>query len=385
MFNITCEKSVPADQWESSPAQFPTDELYAQYIRDLAQIQEEYRLRNPLDPDDFRGNKFTDELLVKIVEYSRPRGGAVESSQESTYIELYKKVFTAAFTNRIRSRAEDIKSKAVGRRKAQLEEIGVRIKGVPLRSFHILDDGGDSSKAFRTIINFIEAETGSTIAWNHLSTYSAGRSVHDRTEHVKDKSHWTKGVDGDGMSIANYRAWKNKIVTTLKNVDVIVVNSYQSSDNDGNCACAIAFVLANLNASGTGIVALKLSALAAASTISLIHLFATCFERAEIIHTATSDRLFLCGTDFKNTISVRAYPQLVAACENSNSIFSPEYMNGAEFTATVEKLIDVIRAASTWRLAQYRKMFRLYAEISTSASAQTIRGHVDKMLERAYE
>jgi hypothetical protein len=463
MFTLTIAGDIPsADAWESTPAQFPTEELYAAYIKDLAALQSKYRLRNTLCPDNFRGNRFANELLVKVVEYSRTAtrklisdnvdithtplthtagthtagthmGSTQHSVQYYTYLELYRKVFSKVFINRIRTRYEDIKSKAVGRRKAHLEEVGVKIKGVPLRSFHVLDNSGDSSKAFRITINYVEAETGSSIAWNHLSTYSHERTTYDRVEHVKDSTHWTKGVEGDGTSLANIRAWKNKITTVLKNVDVIVINAQNVDTSAGSggsagsvgsvgsigsvnsvgsvgsvssignvstdctdaptdgedasfdfTASAISFVLMNLNSAGSAIISLRISSLANASTVSLVHLFALCFESSQVIQTVAEDRLFLCGSGFKSNVISRHYSHMVAACQTKNSIFSSEYMNGEAFTGTVEKLINVIRAASGWRLLQYKKMLEIYEKLSVSESTRLLRGHVEKVLEEYY-
>jgi hypothetical protein len=452
MFTLTQNTPLPpSDMWESTPAQFPTDEVYTVFLRDLREIQDKFRLRNPLCPENFRGNKYSTELLNKIVDYSRMQIRTLLSDSEEssvstvstvstvntvntvstgvgsgvstgvntvgtranhtalyyTYIELYRKVFTTSFINRIRTRYEEIKNKAVGRRKAHLEEVGVKIKGVPLRSFHILDNSADTTKAFRIIINYIESETGSSIAWNHLSTYSLARDTYDRIEHVKDATHWTKGVDGNGCNIANIRAWKNKVTTILKNVDTIVINDVGmytgcvdstvgtditdlkdradlDSEQNDLTAGALAFVLMNLNPSGTAIISLQIASLAHASTVSMIHLFSLCFEDARIIHTEAEDRLFLCGTEFKGNIISRQYSHLIAACQTKNSIFATEYMNGPEFTTTVEKLLNVIRAASEWRLRQYQKMFTIYEKLSTSLSSRMVRGHDERILEEYY-
>jgi hypothetical protein len=416
MFTLTQAGTIEQGAWEATPAQFPIDEIYAQYIRDLEQLQKKYNLRNALCPDNFRGNTWSTELLNKIVEYSRTSIRVLvtdESSEKGeknipviqpqsslptiayyTYLELYKKVFSAAFIGRIRVRYEEIKSKAAGRRRARLEEVGVKIKGVPLRSFHILDDGADSSRAFRIICNFIESETGSSIAWNHLSTYSDARNTYDRIEHVKDSTHWTKGVDGSDCNLANIRAWKNKITTVLKNVDVIVVNAISldtCSDKvnvaDGevdNTACAIAFALMNVNVDGTAIINLRVSSLVHASTVSLIHLFSRSFNTVNVIHTVADDRLFLCGVEYKGNIISRQWNHLLAVCESRLSLFSTEYMNGADFTNTVEKLIDIMRAATVWRLAQYQKLFTVYEKISGSLSSKMITGHVERILAEYY-
>lgn len=430
MFTLTQKVPIPtADNWESVSAHFPLEEIYMRYTHDLRALQNKFQLRKELCPDNFRGNKFSTELLSKIVEYSQttvrklisevgedshvsvgdfslnkhvftPSEKPLHSASYYTYLELYRKVFSTSFTNRIRTRYEEIKNKAVGRRKIHLEEVGVKIKGVPLRSFHILDDSADSTKSFRIIINQIESETGSSIAWNHLSTYSHTRDNYDRIEHIKDSAHWTKGVDGDGCTIANIRAWKNKITTVLKNVDVCIINNvgtdctdtaqdlpFVLENSEQECdltAGAIGFVLMNLNPSGTAIISLQISSLVNASTISLIHLFSLCFDEVRIIHTEAEDRIFLCGVEFKGNIISRQYPEIINACLSRRSIFSTAYMNGDEFTSTVEKLLNIIRAATEWRLAQYKKMFDIYEKMSKSFSGRVINGHIERMLEEYY-
>lgn len=375
---------IPPEAWESTPAQFPTAEAYNEYLADLKTLQEKYRLRNALCPHNFRGNQFSTELLSKIVDYSRNVTRYLNGENNERYymfLELFHTIFAKNFTDRIQARYEVIKSKAVGRRKEKLEEVGVKIKGVPLRSFHILDDAGYSVKAFTNVVKYIEAETGSTISWNHLSTYSNRRSPEERIEHVKDSSYWTKGVDGDGCNISNIRAWKNKITTILKTVDIIIINDLgtPSEESSDPLACAIAFVLMNLNADGYA--AISLGDFSSAASISMVHLFSKCFERATIIHTIADDNLFLCGSRFKNNIISPHYKHLFTACITpGNSIFSTEYMNGESFTETVESLLNVVRAASEWRLQQYKKLFSVYEELSQSASSKMIKGHVEKVL-----
>lgn len=400
MFTLTSNNIIPIEAWVSTPSKSPLEDTFDIFVEELGRLQSRYNLRNALCPDNFRGNNFTNELLLKIVEFSRTATRKLTMDSPNTvptvaaptvtyytYMELYKKVFSASFIERIRKRYEEIKSKAVGRRKDRLEESGVKIKGVPLRSFHILDDSADSSKAFRITVNYIESETGSSIAWNHLSTYSSARSLYDRTEHVKDPSHWIKGVDGDDVNIANLRAWKNKIITVLKNVDVIVVNAVSNGSADestDNTACAIAFSLMNLNSSGTAIISFAISSLVHSSTVSLVHLFARCFERVQVIHTIADDRLFLCGVEYNGLVISRNYAHLITACQTRASIFSAEYMNGPEFTETVERLLNIIRAASSWRLAQYQKMLSIYEKLSGSLVGKMLNSHIDKTLQEYY-
>lgn len=380
----------PPEAWVSSPAQFPTEEVQREYTANLKLLQEKYRLRNELCQYDFRGNNFTTDLLKQITDYSRTITKYLYDQPERgplyyTYWEVYHTIFTKDFMLRIQARYDMIKSKAFGRKKERLEEIGVKIKGVPIRSFHIADDSADSGRAFARVINKIEAETGSTIAWNHLTTYTQDRSGADRIEHVKDAAHWIKGVDSDSCNLANIRAWKNKITTALKTVDIIVVNEVgdMADDDSSPTVCAIAFVLMNLNPDGYAIISLR--DFSSAAAVSVIHLFACAFEKSNIIHTVASDRLFLCGSRFKNNVIAAQYKHLYTACITpTHSIFSPEYMNGPAFTQTVETLLNVIRAASNWREQQYRKLFSIYDELSNSLSGKIIKGHVEKVLEERY-
>ena len=379
--------SIPQDAWGSTPAQFPTEEAQAEYVAELKTIQEKYRLRNELCPYNFRGNKFSTDLLNKIVDYSKTVTKHINGERNERYYtfwELFHVIFTKNFMDRIQARYEIIKSKAVGRKKERLEEAGVKIKGVPLRSFHVLDDSAHSVSAFTHVVRTIEAETGSTIAWNHLSTYSQNRTEEDRIEHVKNSIHWTKGVNGDGCNIANIRAWKNKITTVLKTVDIIIINDVGAPAEDTDpLACAIAFVLMNLNADGYAIIALQ--EFSSAASISMIHLFSKCFEKSSIIHTVAEDSLFLCGSGFKNNIVSRQYKHLYVACNTpANSIFTSEYMNDESFTQTVETLLNVVRAAGHWRIQQYQKMFSVYDDLSQSASSKMIKGHVEKVLGEQY-
>jgi hypothetical protein len=150
-------------------------------------------------------------------------------------------------------------------------------------------------------------------------------------------------------------------------------------------AAAICFALANLSPGATAVIALSLSSLTAPSTVALIHLFAMSFESANIIHTSTEDRTFLCGAGLKWSPGAKQIAQFASAVRDRVSIFTSEYMAGEEFSGTVEKILAMLRTVSEWRTTQYKKLFDTYTEVTRSASAIMIRGHADKIIQSRYQ
>jgi hypothetical protein len=383
-FDITSAGDVPPhDQFVLSPAVFPVGEIMDDYRAALGGIEEAQRLRKHLDPYNFRRNGFTDAALVKIVDSSRSYTRGVEfSSGMLSYWEVYRLAFFKSFSEKIAARADEIKGKAVGRRKERLDEIGVRIKGIPLRSVHLMDNPGDSTAAMARLINRIETDSGSTLSWRHLSTYTSGRSDNEKIQHVKDKSHWTGGIVTDGLSVANIRAWKNKITTDLKTADIITVCDTLADANVDPTSAAIVFALMCLNTGGYAVI--KLEDFSSAAAVSCIHLFSMCFESAKIVHIYSEDALFLLGVDFKGNITARLHAKLYAICEAPTvSLFPTEYMNGEGFVKTVDSLMTIVRAATEWRLAEYDKLFRVYTELG-NVSSKIFAGQVERILAREY-
>lgn len=395
-------------------AVFPLEEIWVDYLQQLKEIQDNNRFRLPLNPYNFRDNGFKTPLLKMIIDASRTIdvtpdvfGASSDVNTEIanterinterintklftrcnfrtwlTYRELYHDVLGKNFMTRVEVRVDLQKSKAVGRRKERIAsgEEKVRVKGIPIRTFHVQDNSGMTVVALKPIIHKVEFATGSTLTWQLLSTYTQTRDEDEKCEHIKDKLQWMGGVDGDGCNLSNIRAWSNRIITQMKScVDVIVINGVHNVHNGHNVhnvhnvhadaiyTCnAIGFALRTLTTDGCAMIALD--EFHSPSVISCIHMFAMCFMTAKIIHIRAEDRLFLCGINFiggKNGISSKIVDRIFAHGDDKNgsSIFCTDYMNGEAFTETVEVLLCVIKNVTKYRIDQYKKIVRVYNEI----------------------
>ncbi len=366
------------EHFELTPAASPLTEVVDSYLKDLQAVATKYHVRADLYPWDFRGTPAVTPELVKTIEYSRTytRGIVGVTPISLAYWEVYRVIFAGSFADKIAARAEDIKSKAVGRRRERLDELGVKIKGVPLRSLHLFDDSSNSIRAMSRTINRVEIDSGSTVTWNWLATYTENRTEAERVDHVRDREHW---IPSDNFSIANMRLWKNKIAVVLKTVDIITTCStaYQGCDP---VASAVATVVSNLNANGYAVVLLH--DFSTTASISYIHLFTRCFRSVKLVHTLADDRLFLCGCDFVPP-PARALQKIMSGVESATvSIYSATYMATPEYLATVNTLLNTLRAIGVYRVAEYDRLFKTYFSLNTPAGK--LFNAADKLLGAEY-
>lgn len=387
---LTLEHKIPANNlWHNMLAMFPIHEIWVDYLYRLNKLQVDNRFRLPLSPYNFRDNEFKTPLLKTIVDASRTvdikaKEGFVHCFRTLlTYRELYRYVLGSFLASRIEVRVEALKAKAVGRKKERIAagEEKIRIKGIPIRTFHIQDNSAETIRALSPVIHQVEFETGSTLNWQSLTTYTNARDDIEKCSHIKNKSQWIGGVSGDGCNLANIRSWTNTLSIRLKNrVDVIVVNGTTDTniDNYGeanynehnldyvnpqlNTAYAIGFALSSLNVGGCAMIYLE--EFHSSLMISCIHIFSIQFADVRIIHTRAEDRLFLCGINFIGGVSSRLINKLYDVNDTNISLFAIEYMNEQTFISTVEMLASVAKYITKWRLDQYTKLINIYHDLS---------------------
>lgn len=362
-----------------TPVASPLEAALAQYKTDLTAVGNKYHVRNELFPWDFRGTPVQSPELISVIEHSRVYTRGIDATPAAlSYWEVYRIMFARAFADRIAARAEEIKSRAKGRQRERMDEVGVKIKGIPLRSMHLFDDRSDSVRSMQRTIARLEIESGSTIAFSWLSTYTEERDTADRIEHVKAREHWIPGAE---FSLANMRLWKNKIAITLKVVDIITVTATHHDREVDPVAAAVTFVIMNLSPGGHAIILLH--DFSSTSAISYIHLFTRCFRSAKLIHTAADDKLFLAGCDYVPP-PVRLLGKIAGGVESPTvSIYNSAYMETPGYISTVNSLLTVLRAISTYRVAEYDKLFRVFARINTPSSKMFNRA-TEKVLEEEY-
>lgn len=373
-------KIVPgAASWVVHPSALQFDAQYVTHIDTLHAIEQENQQKIRLNPIDVYSNKYQSTMLNKIAAASLPlkniysREMSVKINPEwLTYWELYYRTIINTLQQKILLRKRAVKTK-------NDDESSVKIRGITYRSFHLADNASASLHSLQKALNKIEYNTGSQITWNWLATYT-DRSEDEQIEHMKSKDQWLSGVDGEGKcTTSNMRAWKNKIATSIKSIDLFVSNASELIPN------VIAFSLINLSIGGTAMI--YIPAVADAATASMIHLFSQCFELTFVYHMVATDRLYLVGENFMINLTTKHHKLLYSFCnlESPNSdLFSANYVTTGEFLDTVEKITNMNHLIYSWRYDYYTKLFHVYDSIMNSPSAMTFAGYVDKKLKEEY-
>ena len=384
-----------------------------------------HRINIKLDPIDVYANRYSDALMSKIALASWPlRKLILEETvfpitpDWLSYWELYFRCLYVPLGVRMEKVKAD--SQRADPRKQDYESRGVR-KAVPIRSFHIHDNAGDSITPLGKCLNKIEFNTGVSIKWDYVSTFTPTRTVQQRIVHEKNRQKWILGADGSGQPHMNIRAWSYSLKSTIKVADVIVSNAAD------DIAYILAFTLLNLAPGGHAII--YIPKISNAALISFIHLYRLVFSSCIIYHMLATDRIYLCGSDFL-AIDAAQRKIILDWCDkggNEISLFSPKYMDqrddptdqtpatvrntkktgkstlevrdpkatpeeesvdttraNASFTDTVSLLIDVSQAVYDWRYAYYDKQLSLYVELSKSSAAAQFGNYINEKLQDIY-
>jgi len=381
-FDITPQyRTVPGyASWTPHPANDMFGEQYMNHLGSITNVEREHRMNN-LNPIDVYGNSYQNTTLQKIKAASWPLRSIVDKTvtvpvnpEWLTYWELYYRTIISTLQTKILLRK---KAAAHTRKIADPSSIRTDMK---YRSFHIADDNGMSIRSIQKALNRVEFLAGAQITHEYMATYT---TQVDEILRAKDPSRWTMGIDGEGRcTVGNMRAWKNKIATTLKAVDIIVSNASEDTAN------VIAFTLINLALGGTAL--LYLPKIADAATVSMIHLFSNCFDVTKIYHMVATDRMYITGEGFLDNINAKQIKILYDFCESIGStantnLFSTTYINGDEFIKTNTSLHDINNRVYAWRIHYYDKMFNLYEQINKSRSAKVFDGYIDKIANESYE
>lgn len=376
--------------WGKSTPVLPISEQNILNIESLRALEHHYRIRIRLDSINVAGTKWNTDLLQQIAAASYPlnellaQDTTIKISKEwLTFWEIYSVGLLPSLITRMKNRVEGAKTRSRARaqeRKEEYTEKEVKLRGVPVRTFHVQDNHSSTISTMQKVINKVEYETSVQINWEWLATHTPKVTEDDIKEISKNREKWVRGADGDGsITVPNMRAWKNKIATSLKVADVIVINV----DNEDDSVNGIAFSLMNLGASGSAIVSIP--RIASASTASMIHLFSHCFERTELNHSVAEDRMFLCGDGFLDNLTAKHHKLLYEFCEldpghSNQSPFTSEYLKSDEFLATLDALIQINSAIQSWRYEYYEKILLINAQLVKSASMRTFDKYIESFL-----
>lgn len=379
IFDITpAEKTVPpVTSWGRAILATPLTDQDTSHIESLREMERSYHTRLRLNSADIFDNKWGDELQQEVFDMSYPLRDLLEISSIKKkewllFWEIYSIYVIKPLSTQYESRKADLRNRGKSRGGP-----AVSLKGIPFRTFHIKDNSEHSVNCMRVAIHRIEYETHAQINWDWLATYAP-------SDVVRDREQWLTGVDGEGgYSIANMRAWKNKINTIMRVADAIICHN----DIVDETPSSIIFPLLNLNAGGIAIV--QLPRISTSATVSMIHIFARAFESTTIIHTTALDRVYLCGNGFLDNITAKHQKLLYDYCNSypggqNMSPFSAEYVSGDEFSATVETVSGIVNKLNDWRYEFYDKMLHLCSELRKNAAARTFDKYTHNILSSAY-
>lgn len=395
-FDITpTNRVVPGvASWGCISANLPVSEQDSNHVIRLRNLESEFHVRVRLDSIDIHKNVWSNDLMKAAYETSYPLRDlmltktTVKINREWLgYWEIYSQTIIPGLVKRMEKRMQATRDRAQLRAKVNktTEKSNVSLRGVPIRTFHIHDNHASSVQSMQKAINKAEFESGAQLTWEWLATYTPDATEADRIEHAKNKEKWTLGIDGEGdMNVANMRAWKNKIATSLKVVDVIIINN----SNDADKPSGIAFALINLSASGSAII--RIPRIASTAMVSMIHLFAQCFESTKIIHTSADDRMYLYGEGFLNNLNSKHHKALYEFCElyqdsESMAPFTRDYLNSDQFLETLDKLLVINRAIQDWRYDYYEKLLGVYSKLYKSNARETFSGYITQVLDDTYK
>lgn len=367
--NITSKlKMIPGiASWTLTPLILPISEQDKSHVESLRELEREYKVKIRLDSVDIYNTKWVSDQLNQIFSASYPLGikrenARLELGQWEAFVPVVK-----YFTIKQNQRAN----------KKQNPKTSIK-------SFHI-DDTGATIYCLQKVLNRVEFETGSQINWDWLATCSKKIEILTKKEFsfINKREKWICGVDGDNLaSLANIRAWKNKITVNLKSVDLIV----SASNQESNIVQIIAFCLINLNPEGIALI--RIPRIATSSVAAMIHLFSNCFEYSDIKHLTADDATILYGENFLNNLSSNHYRLLYDFCETNpvNVIpFTTKYAESNTFVDTVDKLVEINNQIQSWRYEFYEKILNLNKKISSESSAKTFGGYVENLLAETFE
>lgn len=164
-----------------------------------------------------------------------------------------------------------------------------------INSFHI----GSNADVINATLDFGSRISRETYVPVTVSWIANGVTV----PQTRDCDRWIVGVDGTGnCTTANLRAWKNRIITEFRRLDLI------TSVCPNNATGAIVFTLMNLSVGGCAVISIE--NIFTAKTISLVHAFASHFKNAGLLYTK-SDTVYLYGVDLKERPKSRAQNILI--------------------------------------------------------------------------
>lgn len=427
--SVTTNRIIPTSgDYSKTLAEFPLETLFNIHCEVLDNLLIKHRINIKLDPLDVYANRYSDILMSKIALASWPLGKLIAEEMNFpitpdwlSYWELYFRCLYVSLGERMERVKQD--NVRVDPRKQDYESRGIR-RAVPIRSFHIHDNSGDSIIPLSKCLNKIEFNTGVSIKWDYVSTFTPSRTVDQRIMHEKNRQKWILGVDGNGKPQMNIRAWSNSLKSTIKVADIIVSNSADDT------AYILAFTLLNLAPGGHAII--YIPCISGAGLISLIHLYRLVFTKCVIYHMLATDRIYVCGNDFLS-IDVVQRKIILDWCDKGGSnisLFSSRYMDGdlnsvkidseptkialrqtktgkstleentgvsssassgasssaknTTFIDTVTMLIDISQAVYDWRYAYYEKQIILYIQLSKSSAAAQFNGYVAEKLTESY-
>lgn len=359
-------EAVPLAEWNIAPNEPIAAEPVAniEITQKLADLAKQYQLSIVLSPHSLCNVDWsTIPLLQNVSEARYPLRNIISAAEVEgcdiltkswlTYWEVFAQTIIPSITQKLTNKREATYAQARAKGKTYMPAM----RSTSIRTYHIADNSSTVHHVMKTALGQIELASQSSTTWDWNATYTNTATKAELLNIIKDTDRWIMGVDGQGHpTTANLRAWKNRISASLKRLDIVVDASGPGPARDK--VAIIVFVLINLAADGCAIV--ELENLAHDGLTSAIHLFAQHFQRAELIHVKSEDRIFLCGTNFHGKVGVKRHPILYKFAEVNIPLFSATYRAARSYQNTVGSLAIMIGVITEWRYQQYDYMLNYY-------------------------
>ncbi len=351
-------ESVWATDWAASMNKATMD--YRVSLKQLSRAHGVYML---LDSDDMAGTKWPTDLLRDIALACDPlhniRLKAIKSGKTTEWLAYWEVI------------SQCIVEPLISKCKAHEGQFS-RINSV--HSFHIDDVSVD---VLQCIIECELQDQCGTIDWKWL-TPAAG----SHTSMIKGET----GTSAGQMTITNMRSWRNRILSIMKDINVIICGP-SAQWSVSSTIIQILFSLINLALGGTAVVWIPCIDPA---MMPAIHLFSYHFRRASITHLAAEDRVYLCGNDLiaspDSTLrkTIDRYCDSISgqfdASDTGMGLLSSIYMTGQAFAETISRVSHAISGVRRWRYKEYEKILSMASKLFKSTSMTLFGSHLERQL-----
>ncbi len=384
-FSLTPQRpEIP--EWGLSAVNPSFSEQNSMFEESLRRLEKQHGMKIMLDPV-YTGNTIWPTDLLKIISNASFQLASILRRKTSipitrewlTFWEIYSLSVLPELTSQLHKKNTDSADRSAARAKQRNETAkSIAVKAI-VKSFIIRDDDLEATSALNRVILRAGAASGVSVTWDWLVTSGSNPTAAQLITISKDASRWVRPIE-DTITSAVVRSWKNKINTSLKNPDIIVINRVPP----GDVVNAIFAGLMSIGPGGTVIASLHEIT---GSLAACIHVFMQCFSKIELIYASADDKMFLCGMGYNSMLVSKHHKIIMQYCESlhcNQTPFTHEYLSGS-FMQTVDMLLNINLTIQQHRYEFYDKILTINEHLQTSTGAKLFAGHTQEYLAGQYK